>query len=422
MSTALMPLLIAGLAGTILALIFATYQQRWSLRVFFLLALRLAIGWHFLFEGLHKIHSLHVGPTDTNRVFSSEPYFKVAPGPLGPVMRKKFEMSDEEMMAKLKGAKELTADQLSKMPFQHQAAMCPEPVAKDIDDLFQEHMDDIIKGIQADAEAEKKAVDAAEAKALKEAKTDAEKKKIQEAAAKDRAEAQKKIDIAASKTVLDRKEMAKHKYTLWVYGVQGRDTKIKGITNDVPMTAPQRLAHIEMLRKRAEDEEAKIKEGLGNGFGIEQKRAAEYRMDLVTAQADLKKDIDSFIAELKKEMFGSAKMPDPPAAELNEGQKLDRFTMWFLVAVGGCLMAGLFTRCACIAGTIFLVMTYLTHPPFPWYPLPPNTEGNPVFINKNVIEGLALLALATFPTGRWLGLDALIARCCGCGRTCEPTT
>jgi hypothetical protein len=59
-------------------------------------------------------------------------------------------------------------------------------------------------------------------------------------------------------------------------------------------------------------------------------------------------------------------------------------------------------------------MTYLTHPAFPWFPLPPNTEGNPVFVNKNVIEGLALLALATMPTGRWMGLDALIARCCGC--------
>ena len=68
--------------------------------------------------------------------------------------------------------------------------------------------------------------------------------------------------------------------------------------------------------------------------------------------------------------------------------------MWFLVAVGACLMAGLFTRLACLLGAGFLVMTYLAYPPFPWYPLPPNTEGNPVFINKNVIEALALLALA----------------------------
>ena len=73
-------------------------------------------------------------------------------------------------------------------------------------------------------------------------------------------------------------------------------------------------------------------------------------------------------------------------------------------------MAGLFTRVACVLAAGFLVMTYLAHPPFPWYPLPPNTEGNPVFINKNVIEALALLALACYPTGRWLGLDAIVLR------------
>ena len=81
--------LYAGLAGTVLALIVATIQNRWSLRVFFLLALRLAIGWHFLFEGLHKVHSHYAGPSETTRAFSSEPYFRVAPGPLGPMLPKK---------------------------------------------------------------------------------------------------------------------------------------------------------------------------------------------------------------------------------------------------------------------------------------------------------------------------------------------
>jgi len=56
-------------------------------------------------------------------------------------------------------------------------------------------------------------------------------------------------------------------------------------------------------------------------------------------------------------------------------------------------------------------MTYLAFPPFPWYPQPPNTEGNPLFINKNAIECLALLSLACMPTGRWMGIDALIYRC-----------
>src|SRR5262245_58823637 len=93
--------LYAGLAGTILALIVATWQNKWSCRVFFLLALRLAIGWHFLFEGLHKIHSHYVGETQTNRPFSSEPYFAAAEGPLGPTMRRQFGNIDADIAARV---------------------------------------------------------------------------------------------------------------------------------------------------------------------------------------------------------------------------------------------------------------------------------------------------------------------------------
>ena len=38
------------------------------------------------------------------------------------------------------------------------------------------------------------------------------------------------------------------------------------------------------------------------------------------------------------------------------------------------------------------------------------TEGNPIFVNKNVIEALGLLVVMVHPTGRWLGLDAIIHR------------
>ena len=89
---------------------------------------------------------------------------------------------------------------------------------------------------------------------------------------------------------------------------------------------------------------------------------------------------------------------------------LDLRTRWMLVAVGACLLAGLFTRLACLAGGAFLVMTYLTHPPFPWLPMPPGTEGNPLFVNKNVIEFLGLMVVLVHPTGRWMGIDAFIHR------------
>jgi uncharacterized membrane protein YphA (DoxX/SURF4 family) len=82
--------------------------------------------------------------------------------------------------------------------------------------------------------------------------------------------------------------------------------------------------------------------------------------------------------------------------------------MWGLTIVGACLIVGLFSRTACVLAAAFLLGTYLMFPPFPWLPSPPNNEGYYLFVNKNLIEMLALLALATTTSGRWFGLDALI--------------
>jgi uncharacterized membrane protein YphA (DoxX/SURF4 family) len=94
-------------------------------------------------------------------------------------------------------------------------------------------------------------------------------------------------------------------------------------------------------------------------------------------------------------------------------QQLDWLTRWGLTVVGAMLMLGLFTRMACLGAAGFLIMTFLLHPAFPWLPASPMNEGTYVFVNKNVIELLALLALATTASGKWLGLDALISRIFG---------
>src|SRR5262249_57167930 len=79
-----------------------------------------------------------------------------------------------------------------------------------------------------------------------------------------------------------------------------------------------------------------------------------------------------------------------------------------LAILGLCLLFGLFSRTACVLAAGFLLMTSLCVPPWPWLPVAPNTEGYYAFVNKNVIEMLALLVLATTASGRWFGLDALI--------------
>jgi uncharacterized membrane protein YphA (DoxX/SURF4 family) len=334
--------LYAGLGGTVLALFVATATNRWSARVFILLALRLAIGWHFLFEGLYKVQSYYTGPTETSKPFTSEPYFRVAPGPIGERMRKEFADPAAAIAAKVKASEGIPPAAFAKLPPAEQAAKCPEPVAQ------------LLDAMDKDAQAEKAA------------------------------------------------------YARWVYGVDARDCKLKGITGDVPLTGPQRLAYVEWARRQADEAASRATDGLGNGTGTDAKRVAEFRTNALAAETELARDADSFIAELRKTLNGGKAVEDQTAE--SRGQVLDRVTMWFLVGVGACLLAGLFTRAACVMATGFLAMTYLAHPPFPWYPLPPNTEGNPVFVNKNAIEALALLALACYPTGRWLGLDALVLR------------
>src|SRR5262249_40152291 len=70
---------------------------------------------------------------------------------------------------------------------------------------------------------------------------------------------------------------------------------------------------------------------------------------------------------------------------------------------GALLLVGLFTRTGCVAGAAFLLTTYLIAPPWPWLPGAPQSGGDYLFVNKNVIEMLALLALATTPARRWSG-------------------
>jgi uncharacterized membrane protein YphA (DoxX/SURF4 family) len=67
----------------------------------FLVLLRLAIGWHFFFEGMEKINSLSVGETTTNRPFSSAGYLGEATGPFADFFRDQVRESDEEVLNRL---------------------------------------------------------------------------------------------------------------------------------------------------------------------------------------------------------------------------------------------------------------------------------------------------------------------------------
>ena len=94
--------------------------------------------------------------------------------------------------------------------------------------------------------------------------------------------------------------------------------------------------------------------------------------------------------------------------EMNSLERIDTMTMFGLAAVGFCMIAGLFTRPAILGGIGFLTLFYLSAPPWPGLPQSPMSEGHYLYVNKNLIELLACLVLLSFPTGRWVALDAAI--------------
>ena len=116
--------------------------------------------------------------------------------------------------------------------------------------------------------------------------------------------------------------------------------------------------------------------------------------------------------------YGAMPMEDTPLWRASSK------AMWGLLILGALLMFGLGTRVAALAGAFMLLNFYLVIPPWPGVPQPPGPEHS-LIVNKNLIEIFALLAIAALPTGRWFGLDAIVARlwtnCCQRKSPAAPT-
>jgi len=82
-----------------------------------------------------------------------------------------------------------------------------------------------------------------------------------------------------------------------------------------------------------------------------------------------------------------------------------------LTAIGLCLLLGLCTSLAALGGAAFMCFVVMTQPAWPTiYPPDPAVVGHALIINKDFIEMLALLTIATTSAGRWGGLDFFLYR------------
>jgi len=89
---------------------------------------------------------------------------------------------------------------------------------------------------------------------------------------------------------------------------------------------------------------------------------------------------------------------------------VDFLNTWGLIAIGLGLILGLFTRAAAISGALLLFVYYLNNPPLIGLEYSVPTEGSYLIISKTLIEAVALVALAVFPSGSFAGLDMLVSR------------
>ncbi len=94
---------------------------------------------------------------------------------------------------------------------------------------------------------------------------------------------------------------------------------------------------------------------------------------------------------------------------------VDLINIWGLILIGVALVVGVLPRIASIAGICLLLLYYAAHPPLIGTDFRMPVEGHYLFIDKNVVELLALCILLIFPSNLLPGLGGLFAR-----RKAEP--
>lgn len=349
---------------------------------FFLVLLRLAIGWHFLVEGFQKLPSEQLtalGLPTNNKPFSSSVYFREATGPLGDVIRRTAGDPDEEALARLE-VKPIP-------PAQDPATYKPQlRVPPRLSQDWRAYLARFKAFYGLDADQQERADVALE---------------------------QAEAKVVGFLTYAPDADAARRE----------KDPHYEGYTSEQTRAYPSGEVKRRMtMGERLADYKAKLAElrdTAGHklwlfGRDVEGARLRAAKAEVASLRAGLLADLDkqtqAFQESLDKLLTPQQKQLGKPAAAKAASfvDTIDLVTPWALTGIGACLLAGLFTRLAAGLAGLFLLMTFLAVPPFPWLPAPPVAEGSYLFVNKNVIEMLALFALMFLPTGRWFGADGLL--------------
>lgn len=319
-----------------------------------LILLRLALGWTILVEGLEKVQKDN---------WTAEPYLRESSGPLAPYFRELAGDAVEQRLAVVQPGPVAAATQ---------GPQLPEALQRE----WQSYYERFLERYPLDE--------------------------------KQRADAAKKFEESKDKTLkwMVKDQLAVKKTSPW------------GPPVDVQKTPVEWRADYLILRQKAETVEATeltvfgkpAEAKLTTAKGDANKLRSELQKGLAAQNADMQAQLASVLTPEQKKL-------DPPPYAAGPGWKFwswrmldwsDFIVKWGLTGAGVCLIAGLFSRTAAFVGAALLLSFFLAMPPFPGTPSPARSEGTYLYFNKTFVEVLALLVLATIPTGRWLGIDGLI--------------
>jgi len=221
--------------------------------IIFLVLLRLAIGWHFMFEGLNKLRSV-----GTSKPFSSEIYFREAEGPLGDFFRTRIGDPDQLALTRLtpvEGAEKATEKIADYLP----------PI------------------IQAEWKAYFDAFRATFA-----------------------------LNPAQDEVSQAKFDQAREGYMTWLLkGTKAVDRDFPNSKVEVTLTTPQRIA--EYRQKILTVRELVDSKNYLLGKNVEKTAIPAAKADIVKARTALQSDMDDQFAKLKKSLADVLKldMPDP---------------------------------------------------------------------------------------------------------------
>ena len=359
---------------------------------FFLIAVRLAIGWHCLVEGLHKLETPNwTSENDLRRSYGPlSEVFRAIPGDrllakvtLGPNESFPVELDREwqiyfdafvahyrlapEQRDRAKGIlDQRRSDTLSflKSKTEKVTKIAPFPPKDERDWTMTQRIEEHERLAKRVREAEAKfPTSAGEARA--------EWKKTKDDFDSWRGELKKTIDAQTDKLkTIDAAFREKTKKT-----IEELTGKWKGAKSQ---------ADIEKLKKQLDEETDKLWEPLADVLTSEQKQMPPMPTTVPT-----------------------------PVLSWRLLELSDFLVKWSLVVLGACLMLGLLSRTTTSLTALLLLSFYLAFPALPGWPEGPRNEGHYVLVNKTLIEVIALLALVFIPTGSWAGLDNLICMCSG---------